>query len=1272
MDAQVTINNGDCGLNINIPDNNCVQVAIPMANLPGNQLGQDVFLSEVRLILRHEWRNDLVVSLIAPDGQTEVKLIDERGSSGDDFGIVNGNDCTFPFILSDSECIIDSVKNITSSTDAVGIFKPEERLDNFYLSSLINPNGTWTLKICDDKFNDLGALTHAELVFRPLGCTAPTTLEAFNVTATTIDLGWETNGQCGGNVIVEYGPKGFRPGNGTVAGSTNSQVVVLDCREEFDLINLDELTEYDIYVRQSCSSGLNYFYNSCKATATTDCILPSVTLVENFDNQVGCGATGGNCIDCSTVSGVWKNITTDEIDWIVNNGSTVTSQTGPNGDVNQNGQYLYVESSSTCRPNKEAILQSDCIEVESSTGICHFSFFYHMNGININSLSLEITTDGLNWNTLWSESGSQSEEWLRQYINLSAYDGDVVQFRFRGFSAETGFRGDIGLDEITFYGSQLKASDIFYADADNDGFGNPMDSIAVCFAAQPTGYVSNNTDCDDSNPSINPNATEIPCNGIDENCNGNADDVVVFTPNFTTDTVCSGLTATISATPSNNGQIYWYADATGTMLLDSSTVFITPVLTTSTTYYFQEEQNFTNQICISNIVPVDVVVNAVPNISNASGNQNICQNTNFDLTTLVLQDANNVTDTFLFFQNDSYTANAQIANPVVSISSDSTFYVRAVSENGCTDDLAVSFFKQTTPEINITQGDTLALCFQSDPQLLSVTTTSTNTGALDFNWNTGAQGAEAIVFSRSKDFYQTVEVTAVSPLNGCSATDQIVVHTLPSISSIEVTSIQEPDFCQENGSILLTPRDGQAPFSYAWNGAVSGATNAVSSPNYTIPNLALGAYTITVIDDFGCSKSLPQQVVNGADFGINTITDVSCFGLNDGAITLNVGGLVNPTYEWSDGTTVFSTDQNIAGRGGGIYSVTVDADNVPACQIDSIIIKEPQPLAILNESIRTPSCANESDAAIDLTLTGGTPNSAGSYQFSWTNGLANTNNPQNLAAGNYRVTVSDANNCSLTDTFEILPTAPLSVNLTAIAPECFGQNDGEIQTQVTGGTAPYNFAWNDALGQSTATAFGLPAGTFTLTVIDANNCTETAQSTLANPTALSLSVANISSPICNEINDGEINLSVSGGTGTYSYQWSTGDTTASLTEVGAGIYGITVTDANSCTNHLDSILVTAPDLMNISFTTQQAPLCIGRTDGSVAINVAGGVAPYSYEWSNGATTDILNNLPEESYFVKVTDDNGCIAFSDTAKLIAPQLLSVNNFLVVDSVRCKGD
>ena len=649
--AQSTISNGDCGLAIAIPDNNCVDVAINVS-APGVALGQDVFLTEVKMIVAHDWRADVEMTLTTPNDGPSIVLVDRRGGTGDHWGLPTLNDCSQAMILSDEGCAIDLISAANKSSASVGRYVPEENFSELYDSPAADPNGTWNVRVCDQKSQNIGTLEYFELIFEPLGCDAPTMVEATNISPTSVDLSWNSNNNCQGNVVLEYGPVGFLPGNGTGPGAANSQVLVLNCTDSHTLTGLTEITEYDVYIRQTCVT-FPHLYNSCKVSFLTDCNVGAVTLLEDFNNQVNCDVNG-NCVACPTLGGVWQNITTDSVDWIVNSGPTGTSKTGPTDDVSGGGQYVYLESSFACSENKEGILLSDCININANTGICHLSFYYHLFGVDINQLKLEGTLDGTTWLNLWQQNGNQGDEWFRVYIDLSAYNNQVMQFRFIGnTTASKKPQADIGLDHIEFYGSQVQPTDILYADKDGDGFGDAMDSISICFLVQPTGFVANKQDCNDLDASIHPTALELPCNGIDENCSGNADDALILNPIAAVNEVCAGNTATLGVSNVTAGKIFWYSSEAGGMPIDSGATFITPPLMDTTIYYFQEIKDSLGQDCQSNIIPVTVNVNAQPLISNASGPQVVCQATDFDLSTLIIQDENNATDTILFYDSDT-------------------------------------------------------------------------------------------------------------------------------------------------------------------------------------------------------------------------------------------------------------------------------------------------------------------------------------------------------------------------------------------------------------------------------------------------------------------------------------------------------------------------------------------------------------------------------------------------------------------------------------------
>jgi len=1265
--AQSTINNGDCGLAVAIPDNNCVDVAINVT-APGAVLGQDVFLTQVKLILAHDWRADVEMTLTAPNDGSSIVLVDRRGGTGDNWGVPAANDCSQAMILSDEGCAVDLISATNKSSASVGRYVPEENFSDLYDTPATDPNGTWNVRVCDQKSLNIGTLEYFELVFEPLGCDAPTMVAAANISPTSVDLSWNSNNNCQGNVVIEYGPIGFLPSNGTGPGTANSQVLVLNCTDNHTLTGLTEITEYDVYIRQTCGT-FPHLYNSCKVSFLTDCNVGAVTLLEDFNNQVNCDVNG-NCVSCPTLGGVWQNITTDSVDWIVNSGPTGTSKTGPTDDISSGGQYVYLESSFACSENKEGVLLSDCININANTGICHLSFYYHLFGVDINQLKLEGTIDGTTWLNLWQQNGNQGDEWFKVYIDLAAYNNQVMQFRFIGnTTASRKPQADIGLDHIEFYGSQVQPTDILYADKDGDGFGDAMDSISICFLVQPAGFVANKQDCNDLDASIHPTALELPCNGIDENCSGNADDALILNPIAAVSEVCAGNVATLEVSNVTAGKIFWYTSAAGGLPIDSGRTFITPMLMDTTVYYYQEAKDSLGQNCQSTIIPVTVNVNSQPVISNASGPQSVCQATDFDLSTLIIQDENNATDTILFYASDTYTPNTLIG-PNVSITGNVIYYIQAVSTSGCTDELSVPFTIETSPVAEINTVDTMEVCFQSSPQLITAMNTGAGVAPFDYEWSIGTQNQDAIVFSRTKDFYQTYEVTITSA-NGCSSSDAIVVHTLPSVSTIQVVDIQEPGFCQQNGAIQIAPQDGLAPYGYVWNGPSFGITNNAPMGTYTIPSLPMGAYNITVTDAYGCNKTLPQQIVNGPDLSIDSVMDVSCNGEANGAINLSVGGLVNPTFQWIDETnSIISTSEDLLNISAGVYNVIVGSDNTQPCPLDSIVVKEPPVLEVLNIITSAPSCTGFQDGAIELSLTGGTP-IVTDYSYAWSNGLPNINKPTNLAPGSYDATVTDAQGCTTTASGTINPTPALNISVNGIDPTCVGGDDGQLSVSVTGGTFPYSYEWTDPFRQNTATAFALKSAIYDLTVTDANGCEITSRDTLFQPPGLVVSFDLITNPSCAGASDGVVDPFVNGGTAPYAFEWSTGTTNTRLVSVPEGFYTLSITDANNCGVFLDSIELDAPEIMDINFSNLQHPVCKGVEDGQLGVSINGGIAPYSYSWNIGTGNRDLSDLSAGNYFLTVTDANSCRAISDTATLISPQGINVDEFLIVEPILCKG-
>lgn len=206
---------------------------------------------------------------------------------------------------------------------------------------------------------------------------------------------------------------------------------------------------------------------------------------------------------------------------------------------------------------------------------------------------------------------------------------------------------------------------------------------------------------------------------------------------------------------------------------------------------------------------------------------------------------------------------------------------------------------------------------------------------------------------------------------------------------------------------------------------------------------------------------------------------------------------------------------------------------------------------------------------------------------------------------------------------------------------CFGLSDGSATVSAAGGDGSYSYSWSPS-GGNLATGTNLSAGTYTVTVTDGRNCTATATVGITQPDLLEATITSSKNLSCDEAGDGEIDLTVSGGTENYSYSWSNSATTQDLTGLQAGIYSVTVTDANSCTATA-SVEITQPNTLLATITSTKDLTCYESADGEIDLTVTGGTESYSYSWSNSATTQDLTGLSANTYSVTVTDANGCSA-----------------------------
>ena len=314
----------------------------------------------------------------------------------------------------------------------------------------------------------------------------------------------------------------------------------------------------------------------------------------------------------------------------------------------------------------------------------------------------------------------------------------------------------------------------------------------------------------------------------------------------------------------------------------------------------------------------------------------------------------------------------------------------------------------------------------------------------------------------------------------------------------------------------------------------------------------------------------------------------------------------------------------------GNYSLTITDAN--GCSGTNSVTIANNGIAITsNTTSFAANCAVLGTASVTAT-SGVTP-----YAIVWSNGQTGAN-ASNLSAGNYSLTITDANGCSGTNSVAIVNNGTaINSTVSSVDATC-ADSIGSALVQVLNGAAPYSFNWSD--GQTAATASNLTSGNYTVTIIDANGCSGQQSVTINNqngPT-LNVSATDIS---CNGQNNGTAIATANGGAGSYSYLWSNGQNTSSINNQSPGVYSVTVSDANNCII-IGSVTISEASAITITAVISDVSAA-GGTDGALNPNISGGNPAYNFNWSNGATTEVISGLTAGVYSLTVTDANACTA-----------------------------
>ena len=490
-----------------------------------------------------------------------------------------------------------------------------------------------------------------------------------------------------------------------------------------------------------------------------------------------------------------------------------------------------------------------------------------------------------------------------------------------------------------------------------------------------------------------------------------------------------------------------------------------------------------------------------------------------------------------------------------------------------------------------------------------------------------------------------------------------------------------------DGSVTAMPSGGSAPYSFQWD--APGITNPnLPSTNATVTGLDPGRYYITITDGSGSGCVHLDSIDVGATTIIESnavITDVTCFGADDGAINLspsaigtNNGGY---SFDWNDlpGTMNPEDRMMLDGNMGVAYDVTIT--DAAGCElVESYTVVEPDQIVITLDDSMDETCVVGMDGSATVSVVGG----VGTLMYDWgTTPNQTTPMATGLVGGNYTVTVSDQNMCMDSLMVTILPPDPPIISLPDTSwLDCSNSVDGSLEVTIVSTNSPVDtYEWSPNTTDNTQIVNNLGIGTYFVTVTTVDGCVAIDTSVIASPDPITLVDTIATASICPETSSGSVNVIATGGTGPYTFEWSTEFTTQTQQSsfilsslFGDSTYCVTITDANQCTPLELCVYVPIPPPIVATFTNETLVSCNNgiTCDASATALVSGGTGgnDYNFLWSSNEVDSIANALCAGWNTVSI-DDNVC-SITDSVFIDAPDPLSVDiASIVIDEPSCFG-
>lgn len=502
----------------------------------------------------------------------------------------------------------------------------------------------------------------------------------------------------------------------------------------------------------------------------------------------------------------------------------------------------------------------------------------------------------------------------------------------------------------------------------------------------------------------------------------------------------------------------------------------------------------------------------------------------------------------------------------------------------------------------------------------------------------------------------------VQDANGCQTTVNVNIVEPPAVTLVLASQTDVSCNGLADGTATVTAGGGVPGYTYSVDGGAFGASNVLTGLN-------AGAHTITVQDANGCQETvnvtiIEPPVVTGV---IASQTDVTCFGANDGSVTITGGGGV-PALEYNINGGAFGASNVFTGLAGGAHTVIVQDAN--GCQATvNVTIVEPPQLTIVIASQVDVTCNGGADGEVTVTGGGGTP----ALQYSIDGGaLGASNNFTGLNAGNHTVMVQDANGCQATVIVNILEPTLVTVTLNGTTDATCGAANGAIDVSGAGGTGALEFSIDGTNFQASGIFNGMAPGAYTVTVQDANGCQNTMVVNIVDLSGLTATILTQVDVTCNGGADGSVTIDASGSAAMpYDYSidngvtWQAGSTFAGLA---AGSYDVTVQDANGCP-FIVNVVITEPPLLTATETITNVT-CNAACDGVIDVNATGGTPAleYSLDGTNFQSGNIFTSLCAGPYTVTVRDANGCL-FTLNVNITEPLAVTIATTPV--DVNCFG-